>query len=138
MTEREESLALARRLLDEPGADPDDDLRVLARQLIRATESDYEPTEDDVIAFIKRTAEAEGFGVEWDRVSRVPYSTRGAVAKMMLAFRSARWVTRPCLACGKPSTELYQGRPDFPTCGNPKCELKMRGGIDAADKGANR
>lgn len=38
MSERDDAIALANRLLDEPHADPDDDLRVLARQLIRATE----------------------------------------------------------------------------------------------------
>jgi len=34
-TEKQEVLILADKLLDEPNADPDDDLRMLARQLIR-------------------------------------------------------------------------------------------------------
>jgi hypothetical protein len=38
MIERDEALALADKLLDEPMADPDDDLRTLARQLVRANE----------------------------------------------------------------------------------------------------
>jgi hypothetical protein len=100
--------------------------------------SGYEPTEDDAVAFINRTAEAEPFSWEWDRVSRVAYSTRSAVARMMLAFRAARWATRPCLVCGQSSTGVYQGRADFPTCGSSRCELKMQGGIDAAEKGLNR
>lgn len=37
-SEREEALLLARRLLNEPNADPDDDLRVLSRQLLRHQE----------------------------------------------------------------------------------------------------
>lgn len=39
MSEKEEAIALANRLMDEPNADPDDDLRVLSRQLLRAHES---------------------------------------------------------------------------------------------------
>lgn len=38
MTERDDALKLAHRILDRPHADPDDDLAVLARQLIRARE----------------------------------------------------------------------------------------------------
>lgn len=38
MSEREEALALANRLLDVPNADPDDDLRVLSRALVRSEE----------------------------------------------------------------------------------------------------
>ena len=36
--EREYSIILANKLLDEPNCDPDDDLRILSRQLIRANE----------------------------------------------------------------------------------------------------
>lgn len=36
--ERQRALELAERILDRPNADPDDDLAVLARQLIRAQE----------------------------------------------------------------------------------------------------
>jgi hypothetical protein len=35
-SEKQRAIALADRLLDEPNADPDDDLRVLSRQLLRA------------------------------------------------------------------------------------------------------
>jgi len=38
MSERTDSLRLARKLLDEPNCDPDDDLRVLSRQLLRRVE----------------------------------------------------------------------------------------------------
>lgn len=38
MNEKEEAIKLAHRLLDEPNADPDDDLRILSRQLLRARE----------------------------------------------------------------------------------------------------
>jgi regulator of sirC expression with transglutaminase-like and TPR domain len=36
--ERAEAMALAAKLLDQPWADPDDDLRTLSRQLLRAEE----------------------------------------------------------------------------------------------------
>lgn len=39
MSELDKALALADRLLDEPMADPDDDLRTLSRQLGRANET---------------------------------------------------------------------------------------------------
>lgn len=38
MDERAQAIALANQLLDKPNCDPDDDLRMLARQLLRATE----------------------------------------------------------------------------------------------------
>jgi hypothetical protein len=38
MTEREHTIILADRLLNEPNADPDDDLRMLARQFQRLKE----------------------------------------------------------------------------------------------------
>ena len=36
--ELQQAIALANKLLDEPGCDPDDDLRVLSRQLLRKVE----------------------------------------------------------------------------------------------------
>jgi hypothetical protein len=39
MSERSDAVRLAGKLLDEPGADPDDDLRVLSRQLLRHVEA---------------------------------------------------------------------------------------------------
>lgn len=42
--ERREAIALASKLLDEPNCDPDDDLRVLSRQLLRVIESAAHPT----------------------------------------------------------------------------------------------
>jgi hypothetical protein len=43
--EKEQAITLANRVLDRTGADPDDDLAVLARQLLRALErlGEYEP-----------------------------------------------------------------------------------------------
>jgi len=38
MSERDEAIALANKLLDEPYADPDDDLRLLSRQFLREIE----------------------------------------------------------------------------------------------------
>jgi hypothetical protein len=38
MSERTDADKLARKLLEEPGADPDDDFRMLARQLLRRKE----------------------------------------------------------------------------------------------------
>jgi len=49
MDERAQAITLAHRLLDEPNCDPDDDLRVLARQLLRAREG----TEHVVYAYVK-------------------------------------------------------------------------------------
>jgi hypothetical protein len=49
MDERAQAIALAHRLLDEPNCDPDDDLRILARQLLRAREG----TEHVVYAYVK-------------------------------------------------------------------------------------
>jgi hypothetical protein len=49
MTEKDEAIALAERVLDRPYADPDDDLAVLARQLLRALErlGEYQPSRED-------------------------------------------------------------------------------------------
>ena len=40
MTETEEAIALANRVLDRVNADPDDDMAILARQFLRAHEAD--------------------------------------------------------------------------------------------------
>lgn len=90
----------------------------------------YQPTEDDALAYIRRAA-ATSPGLSF------PVAAYKQVARLMLAFRNADWSARPCLACGAVSVGLYRGRVEFPTCGSPKCELKMQGGIDAAD-GSNR
>lgn len=41
--ERQRALALARKVLDRANADPDDDLAILARQLLRIAEIQYLP-----------------------------------------------------------------------------------------------
>lgn len=56
MSEREEAYRLADRLLDEPNADPDDDLRVLARQLLRHKEA-VEKLKADLVARYDPTAD---------------------------------------------------------------------------------
>ena len=38
MSEREEAIKLANKVLERPNGDPDDDLAMLSRQLLRATE----------------------------------------------------------------------------------------------------
>lgn len=60
-TERDEAIAIANRLLDEPMADPDDDLRTLARQFMRAVErASHEPPADEQIDHaIRRIEECE-------------------------------------------------------------------------------
>ncbi len=55
--ERVSALELANRLLDEPNADPDDDLRVLARQLLRRTEENVRLQER--IDFVTTEAELD-------------------------------------------------------------------------------
>jgi hypothetical protein len=49
MTEKEELISLANKVLDRPGGDPDDDVAVLARQFLRALErlSEYKQPEFD-------------------------------------------------------------------------------------------
>ena len=56
MSERLDAIRLAKKLLDEPNADPDDDLRMLSRQFLRSVETidklkrdleaSYDPTVD--------------------------------------------------------------------------------------------
>jgi hypothetical protein len=45
MTEKDEAILLANKVLDRPSGDPDDDLAVLARQFLRALErlGEYQP-----------------------------------------------------------------------------------------------
>jgi hypothetical protein len=47
MSEKEEAIVLANKILDRPYGDPDDDLAVLARQLLRALERLGEYIPDD-------------------------------------------------------------------------------------------
>ena len=49
MTEKKHAIELANRVLDRPWGDPDDDLAVLARQLLRALErlGEYSPEETE-------------------------------------------------------------------------------------------
>ncbi len=84
MTELEETIALANRILDRPYADPDDDLAMLSRQLLRSVElihklkrdlaSQFDPMLDlvhanrdvilqkheEAIRLIRKEAEADG------------------------------------------------------------------------------
>jgi hypothetical protein len=46
MTEKDEAILLANKVLDRPYGDPDDDLAVLARQFLRALERLGEYTPD--------------------------------------------------------------------------------------------
>lgn len=48
------------------------------------------------------------------------------------------WLPDECFICKGPADWYYQGRPEFPSCGGSKCEMKMQGGIDAHEHGANR
>jgi len=45
---------------------------------------------------------------------------------------------RACFVCGKDMTKLYLNRVYFPSCGSQRCEMKMQGGVDAHEHGANR
>lgn len=55
MSEKHDAEVLAHRVLDEPNADPDDDLRLLARQYLRATEA-----RDVLLAAIRRHRDYRG------------------------------------------------------------------------------
>jgi hypothetical protein len=35
-----------------------------------------------------------------------------------------------CCVCGKPSVGYYRDREDCPSCGRPRCELRMQAGLD--------
>lgn len=60
MSEKDEAIILANKVLDRPNADPDDDLAILARQLLRALErlGEYEPPHD--AAWEKRRGDTLG------------------------------------------------------------------------------
>jgi hypothetical protein len=49
MSEKQDAIILANKVLDRIDADPDDDLAVLARQLLRALErlGEYRPNDSD-------------------------------------------------------------------------------------------
>lgn len=49
MTEKDEAIKVANRILDRIGADPDDELAVLARQFLRALErlGEYQPVDGE-------------------------------------------------------------------------------------------
>jgi hypothetical protein len=69
LTERQAAILLANRLLDEPNADPDDDLRILAQQFMRANdrvsylESRIAKAEDIVNALADLLADLEDMPV---------------------------------------------------------------------------
>lgn len=69
MTEREEAIALANRVLDRVNADPDDDLAVLARQLLRTADREADSTHS-VLAEIEqkrqRQINVHGYTAEHD------------------------------------------------------------------------
>ena len=46
MSELDEAVALANKVLDRPSGDPDDDLAVLARQFLRALEREQKLIDD--------------------------------------------------------------------------------------------
>lgn len=48
MTERQEALRLANRVLDRMNADPDDDLAILSRQLLRIVEAAKTAIDDQI------------------------------------------------------------------------------------------
>ena len=52
MSEKEQAIILANKVLDRPYGDPDDDLAVLARQLLRALErlGEHQPEGFDLAA----------------------------------------------------------------------------------------
>lgn len=62
MTEKERAIVIANRLLDEPGADPDSDLLLLSRQLLRALEEPIPPPEVSTQMLID--AGLNAFGLE--------------------------------------------------------------------------
>lgn len=69
-------------------------------------------------------------------------TNRGGVRWVTAAIETAELgpadTAKTCLVCRNPPIDLYRGRADFPTCGSPKCEMKMQGGIDTHEHGANR
>lgn len=98
-TERDEAIVIANRLLDEPMADPDDDLRTLARQFMRALErAGHEPRADRV-DLPQNEAQAElmaKVGMMWLeqnaphrlRTSQPPEA--GRIDRLVSAFKQVR------------------------------------------------
>jgi hypothetical protein len=62
MSEKEQAVKMANRALDVPWSDPDDDLRTISRQFLRAIER-----EEKVAHFHAR---AKALADKWDRYSR--------------------------------------------------------------------
>jgi hypothetical protein len=82
MTEGQETRALAHRILDRPYADPDDDLAMLSRQLLRADEQIANLTNIDAL----RVTNAEGLlrTIEEGERYRDALEARVAVARAAL------------------------------------------------------
>lgn len=66
MSEREKAIDLANRILDRPSHDPDDDLAVLARQLIRAPASGPDPRDAVVAAARSYIAAWDNPAIVWN------------------------------------------------------------------------
>jgi hypothetical protein len=82
MTEGQETRALAHRILDRPYADPDDDLAMLSRQLLRADEQIANLTNIDAL----RVTNAEGLlrTIEEAERVRIVMEARETIARAAL------------------------------------------------------
>lgn len=83
MTEKEQAIKLANRVLDTPNRDPDDDLSMMSRHFLRALERNTPDPRDTILAkmaeALKAFADAWGLGVAADR--RMWEAARTALAE---------------------------------------------------------
>lgn len=112
MTEREETIALANKILERPYADPDDDLAMLSRQFLRQIEA----TERLREAIVKhRSQKADDRCIEDDDVlyavlgDGVKCDRRVGDKDAMLA-NCARFIDRRCEGGGWPSYAELEAR----------------------------
>lgn len=134
MSERERAVQLANRILDRPSGDPDDDLAVLSRQLLRALEANA-PTERfeqmDVFqrAWLEYTKGDKATG--WEKV--------GFVGGFGAGWRAALEANASRPECGQADRDrrildacepgvIFYGPYPCETCGNLICRSARESG----------
>lgn len=141
MTELDEALTLAHRILDRRGADPDDDLAVLARQLTRQVERLHQTRDWRIAAVISRAetilanmARENEKGIAFGR-QRWPihHEPLRADAKGLLPeFDTAKNELMELMAVVKMFADYYPAgvNPDLDTAWAKACDIVRRAGLD--------
>jgi hypothetical protein len=107
MTEEEEAVILANRLLEIPYADPDDDLRVLSRQLLRRHEELAQKQLQSVTTAAPQAINARLVSHEW--VPNVLSDAQGSVCRNCGLVSEAYYEGHQCN-----SRYTFQGIPGYP------------------------